>query len=75
MKHDLLQPEILRTEEELVVELAGRICGGGGQKRVAADLGLSQGELSHAVSGKRGVTPNVAAALGYRKVTRFERVE
>lgn len=68
-------PHALLTEEEVVIELAGRVGRHGEQQRVAKQLGVSQGNVSNVLTNGRGVGPRLAAALGYRKVTRFERVK
>lgn len=64
----------LLTEEDLVIELAGRMGPRGTQGRAAQALGVHQGELSGVLNGHRKVRAGLAAALGYRKVIRFEPV-
>lgn len=71
MKHD---PRLI-TEEELVVELAGRTSGYGNTKRVAAEIGVSQGGIANILGGDRRIGDQVASALGYRRVVLFERVD
>lgn len=65
----------LLTEEELVLELAGRIGRRRDQKRVAHQLGISQGGLANILSGHRRIGNRTAAALGYRRRVLFEPVE
>lgn len=74
MKLDPIAPEALHTEEELVVELAARLAGRGSGARLARKIGISQGGLSNVLTNGRGIGPRIAGALGYRKVTRYERV-
>jgi hypothetical protein len=70
------QPELaLVTEEEIIIEIAGRIRRHGEQGRVAMELGVSQSGLSNILTSGRGIGPRLATALGYRKVVRFERIE
>jgi plasmid maintenance system antidote protein VapI len=70
-----LVPEALLTEEELAVELAARLDGRRGQNgRLAEQLGITRVELSTFLNGKAALRPGVAAALGYRKVARFEKL-
>jgi plasmid maintenance system antidote protein VapI len=69
-----LEPEFLLTEEELVVELASKVVKRGDHGRVAYELGVSQPSLSNILTGGRPIGAGVAAKLGYRKVTRFEKI-
>jgi hypothetical protein len=65
----------LFTEEDLVVDLAGRLDGQRGEKgRLAAQLGISRAELADVLGGRAGVRPGIAAELGFRKVVRFEPI-
>jgi len=75
MKHDPPALPQLLTEEELIVELAGKIRRHGEQGKVAAELGLSQGCVSNLLTKGRGIGDQVASALGYRRVVLFERVD
>lgn len=63
------------TEEDLVVELAGRIEKRGDHQRVAYQLGISQPALSNVLTGGRGIGADLAERLGYRRVVRFEPIE
>lgn len=65
----------LFTEEELVVELAGRIRRHGDGQVVAYQLGVSQGALSNVLTGGRPIGPRMAKALGYRKRVMFEPID
>lgn len=74
---DLAQPieaPALFREEDLVVELMGRIRKRGDLSRVATEAGLSQGTISNVLTGGKPIGANVAEKLGYRKVVRFERI-
>lgn len=64
----------LVTEEEIVFELASRVRKRGDHGRVASEIGISQPGLSNILTAGRGIGPRVAAALGYRKVVRFEPI-
>jgi predicted transcriptional regulator len=74
VRHDLVLPEALLTEEELVIELAARVRKRGDHQRVAGELGVSQPALSNVLTGGRGIGPGFAERLGYRRVTRFEPI-
>lgn len=74
MKHDVATPEFLLTEEELVIELAAKVRRRGDHGRVAHQIGLSQSGLSNILTGGRAIGDKIAGALGYRRVTRFERI-
>jgi predicted transcriptional regulator len=74
VKHDLVLPETLLTEEELVIELAARVRKRGDHQRVAGELGVSQPALSNVLTGGRGIGKDLAHRLGYRRVTRFEPI-
>ena len=65
----------LVTEEELVVEIAVQTQGYGNARRLAREIGISQGGLANILGGDRRIGRQVAAALGYRRVVLFERVE
>jgi len=65
----------LLTEEELVIELAGRARGYGRQQQLAGQLGISQGSLANILGGDRGIGPVLAERLGYRRRVLFEPVE
>jgi DNA-binding transcriptional regulator YdaS (Cro superfamily) len=65
----------LFTEEALVVDLAARVQRRGDHKRVAAQLGVSQPALSNVLTGGRGIGPDLAEALGYRRVIMFEPID
>jgi predicted XRE-type DNA-binding protein len=70
-----LAPEILATEEELVMAMTARLDGRRGEKgRLAAALGITRIELSDVMAGRTRMRPGIAVALGFRKVTRFERI-
>jgi hypothetical protein len=45
VRHNLVLPETLLTEEELVIELAARVRKRGDHQRVAGELGVSQPAL------------------------------
>jgi hypothetical protein len=69
----LLAEELL-TEEEVVFEIASKVRRRGDHGRVAHQLGISQGALSNILTAGRSIGPRVAAALGYRRVIRFEKI-
>jgi DNA-binding transcriptional regulator YdaS (Cro superfamily) len=65
----------LFTEEALVIDLAARVQRRGDGKRVAAQLGISQPALSNVLTGGRAIGPDLAEALGFRRVVMFEPIE
>jgi plasmid maintenance system antidote protein VapI len=68
-------PEHLLTEEEIVVDLAARLDGRRGENgRLADQLGITRVELSRVLNGSAPLRPGIACTLGYRRVTRFERI-
>jgi hypothetical protein len=75
---DLAQPlerpiDLLR-EEDVVVELMGKIQKRGDLSELADECGLAQGTISNILTGGRPIGANVAERLGYRRVVRFERI-
>lgn len=58
-----------RDDGALRGELAARMAPWGARKRIAFDAGTSAGTLCEIRAGRRAMTDNVAAALGYRRVT------
>lgn len=76
MKHSPVTPEILATEGELVAVLRARLGDGPwGKEELARSLGITPFQLSGVLRGRWPVSDAIAAALGYRKVVRFERIE
>lgn len=65
--------ELLR-EEDVIVELMGKIRKRGDLSRLAKRCGLAQGTISNLLTGGRPLGAKVAEALGYRLVVRFERI-
>lgn len=47
----------------------------GGKERLGRELGIKQAELTRLLRGQMGITPAIAAKLGFRAVTRFERID
>jgi plasmid maintenance system antidote protein VapI len=64
----------LVTEEDVVFDLATRVTRRGEQGRVAHQLGIAQGTLSNILTKGRGIGPDLAEALGYRRVVMFEPI-
>lgn len=76
MKHSPFVASPLLTEDDLLQMLRAAHDGRRGEQgRAAADLGISQGQLSNILRGGRAITAPVAEALGYRRVIRFEPIE
>jgi hypothetical protein len=64
----------LRTDEDLLAELRAQLDQPGGKDALAARLGLSAFNLSLLLRGRGQLSDKVAERLGYRRVTRFERI-
>lgn len=62
-------------EEEVRAELRRRMARRGAAKALAFDLGVSRQALCNMRDGRRRPSPRVAEGLGFRRVSRFERVE
>ena len=61
------------SEEQVLAELRGW-ADAQGQRFVASACGVSQALICQTVKGRRPVGPQVLRAMGYRRVTSFERV-
>jgi hypothetical protein len=65
----------LLTEAEVAREIAARLDGKNGEQgRLANDLGIAQSTLSSLLSGRYPIGEDLARRLGFRRVTRFERI-
>jgi hypothetical protein len=62
------------TDEDLRIELRDRLDLAGGKAELARELGITEFKLTGVLRGHWTVCDEIAAALGYRKVTRFERI-
>jgi hypothetical protein len=67
------QPDLI-TEREIVAELARKVLEHGTAARAADALDVEPSEISKSLAQGRPVSKNLAEALGYRKVTRYERI-
>jgi hypothetical protein len=66
----------LLTEDRLLSLLRDRLDGTDtGRNRLARDIGVTPLKLSRVLRGMDAVPDGVAAALGFRRVARFERVD
>lgn len=70
-----MKPALFR-EEDVVVDLAARLDGRpGAQGRLADQLGISQPALSNVLTGGRTIGPDLAQAMGLRRVVMFEPID
>lgn len=67
------QPDLI-TERELVAELSRRVIDLGGRNNLAHALKVEPTDISKSLCGTRPISRNLARALGYHKVTRYERI-
>jgi len=66
----------MKTDEELIALLRAEIGKEyGAQARWCHERGVNPNLVSDILLGKRALQPNVAAALGYRKFIRWEKVK
>lgn len=62
----------MRPEKDIVAELR-RIVGASSQRKAAQELGVSVTYINAVLSGKMRPGPKLYSALGYRRVTAYER--
>lgn len=62
------------NEAEVIADLQSRIRWRGDQTRLAKEWGLAPCRISHVLKGRMRISDRIAAGLGYRRVTRWERV-
>lgn len=64
-----------QTEDDLKVELRARLVAADDKHALARELGVSPFQLTGILRGRWPIDDRLAAALGYRRITRFERIE
>jgi transcriptional regulator with XRE-family HTH domain len=63
------------NKEELMALLREKITQAGDQRKLAAQLGVSQPHLSEILNGRKEPAEKVLTALGLRRVVMFEKIE
>lgn len=63
----------LPGEEQMLDDLRRRLAPWGAAARVAREIGVSHSYMKKVKSGEMPPTDRIAAALGYRRVERWER--
>jgi ParB-like chromosome segregation protein Spo0J len=79
MKHysaaDLSATGALLTDQQLLAGLRRELDGTRATKRaIAFRLGCTEAQLTRLLRGQQRLPPRIAVALGFRQVTRFEKV-
>lgn len=64
----------LATEAEMLERLRDRLTRAGDRKALAREFGVTPFALAGMLRGRWPVSEPIAEKLGYRRVTRFERV-
>jgi hypothetical protein len=68
--------KVIENEDQVLAALHDRLpVAHGHGKRLSYDLGVSQCMLSQVLSRRKKPTEAMGLALGFRKVTRWERIE
>lgn len=62
------------NKEELMALLREKIAEAGDQRKLAAQLGVSQPHLSEILNGHKEPAEKLLTALGLRRVVMFERI-
>lgn len=65
--------QIRKPESHLITELKNLTERKFGLKKTATELGFTPQFIWDVVNGKRGMTENLANAMGYRRVVEYER--
>jgi hypothetical protein len=64
-----------RTEADLLNELKTTASKKRGLTEIAERTGFTVQFISDVIYGRRGITENLAASMGYRRVVEYERLE
>jgi hypothetical protein len=64
----------LRTEDQMVAELRERLAASTDRHGLACELGVTPFRLAGILRGRWPIDDSLAEKLGYRRVTRFERL-
>lgn len=63
------------TEDGALKLLRREVAKAPSQRQWAADNGVNAGDLSRALTGKKGIGPAIFRALGLQKVVTYKRVK
>ena len=69
------QEETLYNAEDIIKDVRGRVGEAGSQARVAEALGVTPAYLSDILRGKRGISDEFAARLGYEGISLWRKAK